>query len=226
MNAMPVRAYVGEVTRVVVIDDHRAFADLLALVLRGEPEFSCVGTAESLAQGLPLVERLQPDIVVMDLQLGDGDGISATARLVERNPAIRVVILTAYADTATLGRASEAGACALLPKDGSLPELLDVLRGARRGGLVVEPRLLRRLLSSTQPVRMQQPPLLTRREHEVLQLLAEGLNARAASMSLDITLNTCRGHIKNLLLKLGAHSQLEAVAVATRNGLIDARATS
>jgi DNA-binding NarL/FixJ family response regulator len=210
----------GAATDVVVIDDHRTFAELLALALKGEPDLNCAGTAESLREGLAMVDRLRPEVVVMDVNLGDGDGIDATARLVEQYPDLRVVVLTAHADRAAMHRASDAGACALLPKDGSLSDMLSVLRTAHQGGFVVHPRLLKRIVSPARPVSTSYVPPLTRREQEVLQLLADGLDARAVAHRLGITLHTCRGYIKNLLLKLDAHSQLEAVAIATRNGLV------
>lgn len=208
------------VTEVVVVDDHNTFAELLQLALRAEPDLECVGTAETLAEGIQLVDRVQPDVVVMDVQLGDGDGITATAELVERHPGIRVVVLTAHADRAVMHRASDAGACALLPKDGSLGDMLSALRTARQGGFVVHPRLLKKIVSPVPPVGSNYVPPLTRREQDVLQLLADGLDARAVANRLGITLHTCRGYIKNLLLKLDAHSQLEAVAIATRSGLV------
>ena len=207
-------------TEVVVIDDHCTFAELLALALKGEPDLHCAGTAETLKEGLAMVDRLRPDVVVMDVNLGDGDGIAATAQLVQQYPNIRVVVLTAHADRSAMHRASDAGACALLPKDGSLSDMLAVLRTAHQGGFVVHPRLLKRIVSPARPVSTTYLPPLTRREQQVLQLLADGLDARATAHQLGITLHTCRGYIKNLLIKLDAHSQLEAVAIATRSGLV------
>jgi DNA-binding NarL/FixJ family response regulator len=209
---------------VLVIDDHCTFSELLALALRGERDFECVGTAESLAAGTELVARLAPDIVVMDVHLGDGDGITATADLLRRHPGVRVVVLTAHADRSVMHRASDAGACALLPKDGSLADMLSALRTARQGGFIVHPRLLKRIVSPVEPTTTGYVPPLTRREHDVLQMLADGSDARTIAHELGITLHTCRGYIKNLLLKLDAHSQLEAVAVATRNGLVRVKA--
>jgi DNA-binding NarL/FixJ family response regulator len=223
-NTVPQQRTSTSTIDVVVIDDHRTFADLLALALAGEPDMNCVGTADSVEAGLCLVESVRPDVVVMDVQIGDDDGILATARLIERHPTTRVVVLTAHADRHVLNRASDAGACALLPKDGSLSEMLSALRTARRGGLVVHPQLLRKIVGTVRPVGQSYVPPLTRREHQVLQLLADGLDARTVSKQLDISLNTCRGYIKSLLLKLEAHSQLEAVAIASRNGLVRVRA--
>jgi len=206
-------------TRVLVIDDHVVFAELLGLALSGEDGFEFVGRADGVTAGIRMVESLRPDIVVMDVRLGDGDGIAATAELTREYSGLRVIVLTAFVDADLMRRAADAGACALLPKDGALSEMMHALRTARDGGFVVHPRLLKTLVSGdvrTQPT----PPALTQREQDVLQMLAAGLEANVIARELGISLNTCRGYVKNLLTKLGAHSQLEAVVVAMRNGLI------
>lgn len=207
-------------TDVVVVDDHCTFAELLALALSSEPDLRCVGTAHTVAEGVALVDRLRPDLVMMDVQVGAEDGLVATRELVARHPGLRVLVLTAHADRSVLNRASEAGACGLLPKDGALAEMLHTVRTARPGGVTVPPTLLRRLMTTTLAVPGEVVPPLTRREQEVLQLLADGYDARTVAKRLSISLHTCRGYIKNLLAKLDAHSQLEAVAIASRNGLV------
>jgi DNA-binding NarL/FixJ family response regulator len=209
---------------VVVIDDHQVFAELLSLALRSEPDIDCVGHAQNVAEGLALVDRLQPDIVVMDVQLGDGDGIAATAELIDRSPDLCVVVLTAFVEQQLLQRAAAAGACALLPKDGDLDGMLATLRTAKRGSFSVHPDLLHRLVGRPS-IPQQRLPALTPREQEVLQMLAAGLDARLIAREIGISLNTCRGYVKSLLAKLGAHSQLEAVAVAMRHGLIHVRSS-
>lgn len=210
-------------TRVLVVDDHRTFADLLALGLDAEPDFECVGTAHTIEEGIARALSLRPDVVMMDVQLGSEDGIEATAELTRLMPEMRVVVLTAHASHTLLERSAAAGACCLLPKDGSLDELLVAVRSSRRDGFVVHPSLLKRLVVPAQERRSppaQQVAPLTQREDEVLQLLAEGMDARAIGRQLGISLNTCRGYVRSLLMKLDAHSQLEAVAVAKRNGLL------
>lgn len=209
--------------RVVIIDDHRVFAELLARALQSEPGLECVGHAQTVAEGAALVDAEHPDIVVMDVQLGDGDGVAATAELTARHPDLRVVILTAFVERQLLQRAAAAGACALLPKDGELGDMLDVFRTASRGALAVHPELLRKLVDRN-GVPEQRLPDLTKREQEVLQMLAAGLDAQMIAREMSISVNTCRGHVKSLLSKLGAHSQLEAVAIAMRHGRIHARA--
>lgn len=205
--------------RVLVVDDHQLIAELLEAAVEAQPGFEMVGHAQTVASGLDMVQALQPDIVIMDVRLGDGDGIAATAELTERFPELRVVVLTAFVDQALMQRAAAANACALLPKDGDLTSMLDALRTARRGGFTVHPRLLHRLV--TPPIEVgRSKPSLTPREWDVLQLLATGLETRLIAREIGISVHTCRGHVKGLLLKLGAHSQLEAVAKAMQHGMI------
>ena len=210
---------------VVIVDDHRVLAELLSLALESEDDFTCLGHAQSVAEGAALIDKLRPDLVVMDVKLGDGDGVAATAELAARYPELRVVILTAYVEQRLLQRAAAANACALLPKNGELTSMLDVLRTARRGGFSVHPELLHRLVGSRE-IPQQRKPALTRREREVLQMLAAGLDARLIARKMGISVHTCRGYVKSLLAKLGAHSQREAVAIAMRHGLINVQSAS
>lgn len=205
---------------VLVVDDHRTFTDLLALALAEQSDLRCVGTAHTVEQGLALADQLRPDIVVMDVRIGDGDGVTATAELMARYPELRVVVLTAHATHDLLERAGAAGACVLLPKDGALSDMLNALRTARRDAFVVHPMLMKTLVGFRREP-LPYLPALTGRERDVLQMLADGLDARAISARLEISVNTCRGYVRGVLGKLAAHSQLEAVAIAKRHGLID-----
>jgi len=212
--------------RVMIVDDHRTFTDLVCLALRGEPDLDCVGAAHDPAEARVQVARAHPDLVVMDVDLGDedGDGLDLTAELLGQRPAMLVVVLTAHCDAGVLRRAAAAGACALLPKGCSLRDLLSGLRHARHGDLFVHPELLRTLVVE-QPDRGRQTarrPDLTPRETLVLQLLTEGRHVSSIACDLGISVHTCRGYVKTLLSKLGAHSQLEAVAIAGKHGLVDA----
>ncbi len=207
---------------VVVVDDQRTFADLLVLALSGEPDLDCVGAAYTVGDGVALVARLAPDVVVMDVQFEGEvrDGVDAARAICASNPGTRVVLLTGQADAALMRRAADAGVCSLLLKNGSLPELVTTVRNARQGGLVVHPTLLRSLVtedSVRSPV-----PVLSRREKDVLAMMLTGMDARGISGQLGISLNTCRGYVKSLMRKLDAHTQLEAVAIARRHGLAQA----
>ena len=183
---------------IVIIDHHKLFAELLGLALEREPDLVCVGHARGVSEGARLVDAVRPDLVVMDVHLGDGDGIALTAELTAVHPHLRVVILTAVADHALLGRAAAADACALLPKDGDLTGILHTLRTATRGAFAVHPALLRKLMASD-AVSRQRLPSLNRREQQVLQMLAAGLETRVIAQELGISVNTCRGYLKCVL---------------------------
>src|SRR6476620_7162156 len=116
------------IARVLLVDDHRTFTDLLALALRAESDLEFVGAAHRASEAEALVAKLGPDVVVMDVNIGPDDGIELTARLTAAHPGLCVVVLTAHADTALMQRAVQAGDCGLLPKDGALPEMLNGLR--------------------------------------------------------------------------------------------------
>ncbi|MHA7154136.1 response regulator [Arthrobacter sp. TMN-50] len=207
--------------RVLIVDDHATFAELLAQALAREPDLASVGFATSIDTALTQFMLLRPDVVVMDYHLPDGDGITAAEQVLALAPDTRVIMLTGDPDLQALARAASTGICAFLPKDGSLVTLLETLRHARNGGMMVHPLLVTQLAA-----RRKRPPSdtgfasLTQRELEVLSLMAAGSDVRANARTLGITENTCRGYVKSILAKLGAHSQLEAVAVAARLGLL------
>jgi DNA-binding NarL/FixJ family response regulator len=212
-------AGLGASDRVLVVDDHRTFADLLALALDDVDGVQCVGEAHDAAQARLLMEELLPDVVIMDVEIGQDDGVELTAELVDRYPDLRVLILTAHANRGLIQRAADAGACALLPKDGALPSLLQALRWSRRDTFVVDPTLLQTLVTSPREAPTARA-VLSEREAVVLGLMAEGVDSRRAAQQLGISIHTFRGHVHNVLVKLDAHSQLEAVAIAKREGLL------
>jgi DNA-binding NarL/FixJ family response regulator len=218
--------------KVLVIDDQRTFADLLGDALNRQPGIDRVVVAYNLAYGISLVDQLDPDVVVLDVVF-DGevrDGVDAAYEIRLGHPQARIVLLTASSNAALIGRATVAGVNALLAKSGALEELLRAVRSDGTG-LIVDALFLESM--NAPPAPDPSAPELTRRESDVLALLALGMDARAISTQLDISLNTCRSYIKTLLGKLHAHSQLEAVAIARRLGLLarlgeehDAKATS
>ena len=203
---------------VLVVDDHTTFAQLAEFAFAAEPDLECVGTAYSVSDALAKVRALRPDVVVMDVHLGDGDGIAATAELTEDLPDLRVVILSAHLDDTVVRAAAESGASAVLPKDGNLCDLLHAVRSCTRGHMLVP-----RQAMTTRITVSQEPPVrqvLTPREQEVLQMLGSGAGVHVIARELGISLATCRGHVKAVLTKLGAHSQLEAVVLAMQHRLI------
>ena len=206
--------------RVVVVDDHQTFADLLALALDGLDDIECVGQAHDAGTARRLIDEVEPDLAIMDVELGNDDGIDLSAELLARHHELRIVVLTAHANRSLMTRAADAGVCALLPKLGSLPSVLHALRTARRGSFVVDQSLLQTLISRGDDAPARHTPL-SDRETGVLQLMSQGMDARRAAQQLGISIHTFRGHVRHVLSKLDAHSQLEAVAIAKREGLLE-----
>ncbi len=208
-------------TSILVVDDHTTFAELLTGALSQEPDLHSVGVASDVESSVRLCAALRPDVVVMDYHLAGGNGVTASARILQDRPGTRIVMLTGDPTQHVLEAAAATGICAFLPKDGSLATLLETIRSARCGTMAVHPSLL----AATEPGRRPGAgaPALTRRELQVLHLMAQGHSVCANARLLDITPNTCRGYVKTILSKLGAHSQLEAVAVASRLGLLTAQ---
>ncbi len=207
-------------TRILVVDDHRSFADLLAASLNIVPGMTCVGTASSASEGIARAAELQPDVVVMDIEMPKQDGLQATRRIRDVAPDAVIAVVTGHGDAEWISRAAQAGASAFIPKGGSLLEMIDMLQRVRPGQMIVAPSAF-----TLEPARNSQPsrepaPVLTPRELEVLTLLGKGVPLNAIGQILGISLHTCRGYVKSLHNKLGVSSQLEAVIKAQNLGLI------
>ncbi|GIF45848.1 LuxR family two component transcriptional regulator [Asanoa ferruginea] len=191
----------------LVIDDHRVFTDTLALSLDLEPDLCCVATAQTAREGLAKAAAIEVDVAIVDLDLPDASGIEVVAELLALRPALRAIVLTAHPRADLAARALLAGAAAFLPKDAALRSILSAVRTADPAHPVVDaPR---------------QPAIaLTAREYDVLRQLAQGLDAHRCATALGLSVYTTRDHIKALMGKLSAHTQLEAVVAADRLGLI------
>jgi DNA-binding NarL/FixJ family response regulator len=207
--------------RVLVVDDHRTFAELLSGALE-TAGMEVLGTAHSAAEAVAVARDTQPDIVVMDIEMPRQDGLTATRRLREVAPGAVVAVVTAHRDPDWVVRATQAGASAFIPKDGSLAEMIDVLTRVRPGQMLVAPSTFSGSSpGGSRPVPVNEArPQLTRREQEVLDCLGRGMQVKAIARVLGITLETCRGYVKSLHVKLGVRSQLEAVVKAQQLGLL------
>jgi DNA-binding NarL/FixJ family response regulator len=206
--------------RVLIVDDHEVLAASLALVLDGQPDITTVGVAGTLARAKALIVSATPDVVLLDHRLPDGDGVAAIGELRSLRPTVEIVVLTASAADHVLVAAIDAGAAGFVSKTRGLAEVTAAVRAAAAGEAVISPELLARLLPRLK--RGQQPTRtdLTEREREVLGLLAEGLSNAAIADKLTVSVHTVRNHIANLSAKLGAHSKLEALSIAVRDGLL------
>jgi DNA-binding NarL/FixJ family response regulator len=208
-------------TRVLVVDDHQTFSELLAMALDSQQDFECIGTAASGAAAVDLAARERPDMVVMDIQLAKENGLEVTRRIRAAVPDSVVVVVSAHRDLDWVLRAAQSGASAFAPKTGSLTEMLSVLRQARNGSMLVAPSVYSQPPSASPPARDTLTERLTGREHEVLVLMGKGMAPRGIARLLGISVNTCRGYVKTIHGKLGVRSQLEAVVKAQRLGILE-----
>lgn len=199
--------------RVLVVDDHVVLAELIARSAGEVLGAEWVAVAADVDEALSLAESARPDTVVMDAQLPSGDGVAVLPRLRAVVPDARVIVLTARPRPDRERVAFEAGAVGYLGKDAPLATLMDALRSATTGAPARDPRLRERADAATTKA-------LSPREREVLGLLAEGRYVQEIAAELGLSLHTTRDYVKTILAKLGAGSQLEAVAVAAREGLV------
>ncbi|HLM84574.1 MAG TPA: response regulator transcription factor [Solirubrobacteraceae bacterium] len=213
---------------VVLADDQRVVREGLAMVLGLMPGVEVLGSACDGEEALALVERLSPDVVLMDLRMPRCDGVQATSRLRERQSATRVVVLTTYADDHSVIQALRAGACGFLTKDASSQQIRDALEAATRGESTIDPAVQHHLVNAiarTAPLRWAPPDAarlpdgLTAREASVLALIAEGLSNGEIATRLVVSEATVKSHVNHLYTKIGARDRAQAVAYAFRNGL-------
>jgi DNA-binding NarL/FixJ family response regulator len=209
----------GTPARVLVVDDHAMFAQSLTLALELEDDLEVVGVATSLAAARSRVLDSHPDVVVLDQRMPDGSGVHAVPELRALRPSIRIVILTAQAGDAVVSAALQAKVDGFVLKSDSIGNLIGAVRAAAVGHSVVSPAVLSRLLprfggsaSSAEE--------LTGRERDVLTLLAEGLTNKAIATRLQLSPHTVRNHLARICAKMNAHSKLELLSIAAREGLV------
>jgi DNA-binding NarL/FixJ family response regulator len=214
----------AELIRLVICDDHRMLTDALVSLVRTDPGLEMV--ADPVDNGPDAVELCrvhQPDVALMDVDLaGDMNGLEATRRIREVAPRTRVVVVSGHHRPTIMVEAIEAGAAGFLDKNTAIDDLMDTVRAAAVGEVLVDPTVLADLLPRLAAERRaaddaaKRLSRLTTREREVLGLMAEGCRNDAIASRLFITAPTVRTHAQNILSKLGVHSQLEAVALAAK----------
>lgn len=205
--------------RIVMIEDHDMVAAALGGVLDAQSDFDVVAIASDVDQALAAVTRHQPDVIVTDLRLAAGDVIEHLPELTRRSPQSRVLVVTGSPNEKALLDALEAGALGFIVKAQPMTELVDAVRRVARGELVVAPELAPALMSRLDGAR-RDPAVLSRRELEVVGLLAAGRSTQDIAAELFLSPNTIRNHIARSMAKLDVHSRLEVVAEASRRGLI------
>lgn len=206
---------------VAIVDDHTLFAETLRLMVDTTDGYSVVGMAQTGAEGVALVTGSPVDVVLMDYRLPDMDGVEATSRILAVRPGCRVIMLTASGDDERVAAAAlEAGCCGYVGKDTPFVQLLAAVDAAIAGQAFVGPGLLARVVEHRERRQLAPVAALSQREQEVLALLADGHADQVIGERLGISGHTARTHVRNILTKLGAHSRLEAVAVARRHGML------
>lgn len=206
--------------RVLVVDDHEIFSHSLARLLDAQADIEVVGTAGTVAAAVDAIAELEPDVVLMDFHLPDGDGPQAARQIKAIRPTSEVIMLTARTDEQALVDALAAGCAGFVRKEDAIEHLLRAIVAAYEGEIVNPPRDLVPLLRKLEHAPRGVGDGLTPREVEILTLSAAGMVNKEVALELGIRLNTVRNHVQKILGKLGAHSRLEAVAIAMREGIL------
>ena len=207
--------------RILIVDDHGVLRAGLAALLDSEADFEVVGEAEDGSQAVSQAAQLQPDVVLMDINLPDFNGIEATRRILEIVPAARILILTVHDDKSLLQEAVREGAAGYILKQAVKTELIHALHTIQKGDLYVDPALTRMLLSedddSSGSTKVETP--LSPREIEVLQLIVQGYTNSQAGEILGISVRTVEFHRSNIMGKLQLSSRVELVRYAEQHNL-------
>jgi DNA-binding NarL/FixJ family response regulator len=211
--------------RVLAADDQRVVREGLAMLLGLLPDVEVVGTAADGEEVLALSAELRPDVILMDLRMPRMDGVEATRRLRERDPAVKVVVLTTYADDRSVLDALRAGALGYLTKDAGAAEIQQALHRVAGGQAALDPAVQLHLVEAiadgvpSGPATAPLPDGLTPREAEVLTLIAAGLSNAEIAERLVVSEATVKSHVNHMLAKIGARDRAQAVAYAYRRGL-------
>jgi DNA-binding NarL/FixJ family response regulator len=214
--------------RVLVVDDQTVVREGLVMLLQLSPGIAVVGAAVDGLDAVRLAAAHQPDVVLMDLRMPRCDGVEATRQILAHNATTRVIVLTTYADDASVFAALEAGARGYLTKDATANEIQRAVRTVHAGEALLEPSVQRRLLERAlaaprEPVDVVATPVypdgLTPREAEVLQQIAAGLSNREIAERLVISEATVKTHVNNIFAKAGLRDRAQAVVYAVRHGL-------
>lgn len=224
-----------EVIKIVLIDDHNLFREGVKRILSFEPAFDVVAEADDGRDAKEIVEKYNPDIVLMDINMPETNGIEATKELLQNNPDLKVIILSIHDDENYVTHALQSGAQGYLLKEMDTDSLMEAIKVVHDGGSYLHPKVThnlvqeyRRLAKNSQTrnsiadIEYRKPlHLLTKRECQVLQLLSEGQSNRKIAETLVISEKTVKNHVSNILQKMNVNDRTQAVVTAIRNGWVE-----
>lgn len=207
-------------TRLLIVDDHAIVREGLRTLLGEEPDLELIGEAADGLTAIALAQRLQPDVILLDLVMPGLNGLDVIPRILSQQPACRILVLTSFAEDQNVLAAMQAGAVGYLLKDVLRADLLHAIRQGAHGSPVLHPEAQRKLVEHlTRPQPAAELGALTDRERDVLRLIARGLSNRQIADSLHITEGTVKGHVSNVLSKLHLQDRTQAALFAVRHGL-------
>jgi DNA-binding NarL/FixJ family response regulator len=216
-----------EKIKVLLVDDHTVVRQGLRVLLEAEQDITIVGEAETGRQAVQLARKLSPDVIVMDIAMPNLNGLEATRQILKETPNAKVLVLSSYADDEYVHQLTEAGAAGYLLKQTAATELIKAIREARKGNAFFSPSISKRLLDHYReaflkgvPVR-KRTQLLTSREAEVLQLIAEGKPNKQIASDLCISIKTVEKHRQQLMNKLNIHEVAGLTRYAIARGVIE-----
>jgi len=205
--------------RVLLVDDHAVVREGLRAFLRLQPDMLVVGEAGGGDEALEVANHVRADVILLDLVMPEGDGVSTLRRLRTAAPSARVLVLTSFADDAQIFAATAAGAAGYLLKDVDPADLADAIRAVHAGTPALDPRVAVRLMRQERARGLSED--LTSRERDVLRLMVEGLANKEIAQRLDIGEKTVKTHVSRVLSKLGVVDRTQAAVLAIRRGLVD-----
>lgn len=212
-----------DLLRVLIADDHPLFRHGLAGVLEAAPDLDLVGEATSGDEAIALAESLQPDVVLMDIQMPESNGIQATRAIVQTSPTIRVLVVTMFQDDASVFTAMRAGARGYVLKDAEKDDILRAIRAVGRGEAIFSPAIAGRVIdffaSSNQSAPKELFPSLTEREREILLLLARSHSNAEIARELALSPKTVSNYLSNIFGKLQVADRAQAILRAREAGL-------
>jgi len=213
--------------RVLLADDHEIVREGVKMILAKEPDFEMVGEAEDGQQALDLVERMKPNVVVMDISMPGMGGIEATQQVKERHPGVNVIALTMHEDESYVFKLLRAGASGYVLKRAAAQDLVQAVRAAAKGEAFLYPSVARKVVEDylkrvETGEERERYDGLTEREKEILTHIAQGLSNQQIAQKLYISIKTVQTHRAHILEKLGLHDRTELVRYAIRKGLIEA----